>query len=168
MSTDETRLPVLPIQPWQRPPTTRNTKGRWVAGVSGNPRGRPTNVRLRAKALACDARTKRPTAYRGMSGAELARVAAATYGRFWQGQLASELMMSRRGVIRWVHGDHKILLEKEILLLSLCLRRVKASHAYVRAMLRRALVAHSNRVVEKEQFPRHKPLTPREERRTVF
>jgi hypothetical protein len=41
MPTDESRLPLMPILPWQRPPVTRNAKGRWMAGVSGNPRGRP-------------------------------------------------------------------------------------------------------------------------------
>jgi hypothetical protein len=104
MPTDESRLPMMPIQPWQRPPTTRNGKGQWMVGVSGNPKGRPTNARLRAKALASAARTKGPTAHRGMTGDELARVAGAAYGKFWQGQLADDLMMSRQGIIRWLRG----------------------------------------------------------------
>jgi hypothetical protein len=50
MPTDERRLPLMPIPSWQRPPTTRDRKGQWMAGVSGNPRGRPTNARLAATA----------------------------------------------------------------------------------------------------------------------
>jgi hypothetical protein len=166
MPTDESRLPRMPILPWQRPPVTRNANGRWMPGVSGNPRGRPTNARLRAKMLACDARAKRHTAYEGITGTEFAKVAAAAYGRFWQGQLARDLRMSRRGIIRWVQGVHKIALEKEILILSHCLRRSRASHAYVRMMLRRAL-AHRN-FLEQKQIPRHQPLTHPGERRRVF
>jgi hypothetical protein len=121
---------------------------------------------MRAKTLACDARAKRSTAYSGMTGADLEKVGRATYGKFWQGQLARDLRMSRRGIIRWVQGVHKISLEKEILILSLCLRRLRPRHAYVRWMLRRAL-AHRNALAQ-EQIPRHTPLTHPGERRTVF
>jgi hypothetical protein len=167
MPTDDSRLPLTPILPWQRPPTTRDAKGQWMAGVSGNPRGRPTNARLRAKMLAGDARAKRHTAYEGMTGPDLAKVARASYGKFWQGQLAADLRMSRRGIIRWVQGVHKISLEKEILILSLCLRRIRPRHAYVRMMLRRAM-AHHNALLAQEQIPRYQPLTRPGERRTVL
>jgi hypothetical protein len=167
MSTDEDRLPLMPILPQQRPPVTRNRHGQWMAGVCGNPKGRPTKARLRARALASDARTKRTAAYQGMTGAELARVATAAYGKFWQGQLAADLMMSRRGVIRWLQGVHKITLENEVLILGICLDRLRRGHAYVRAMYRRAL-AYRNALVAQEQIPRHTPLTPSGERRTVF
>jgi hypothetical protein len=166
MPTDDSRLPLTPIWPWQRPPVTRNRIGQWQPGVSGNPKGRPTNARLRTKMLAYDARAKRPTAYSGMTGADLAKVGRASYGKFWQGQLAADLRMSRRGIIRWVQGVHKISLEKEILILSLCLRRIRPRHAYVRWMLRRAM-AHHNALAQ-EQIPRHQPLTHPGERRTVF
>jgi hypothetical protein len=167
MPTDESRLPLTPILPWQRPPVTRNRIGQWQPGVSGNPRGRPTNARLRSKMLAYDARAKRPTVYEGMTGTDLAKVARAAYGKFWQGQLAADLRMSRRGIIRWVRGVHKISLEKEILILSLCLRRIRPRHAYVRMMLRRAM-AHHNALLAQEQIPRYQPLTRPGERRTVF
>jgi hypothetical protein len=32
MPTDDSGLPVMPILPWQRPPTTRNSKGQWMTG----------------------------------------------------------------------------------------------------------------------------------------
>jgi hypothetical protein len=118
---------------------------------------------MRAKMLACDARAKRHTAYEGMTGADLAKVARAAYGKFWQGQLATDLRMSRRGIIRWLQGVHKISLEKEISILLLCLRRIRPRHAFVRWMLRRAL-AHRNSL-EQEQIPRHQPLTHSGERR---
>src|SRR5262249_38184831 len=164
MPTDDSGLPVMPILPWQRPPTTRNSKGQWMTGVSGNLKGRPTNARLRTKMLAYDARARRPTAYSGMTGTDLAKVGRAAYGKFWQRQLAADLRMSRRGIIRWVQGVHKISLEKEISVLSLCLRRLRPRHAYVRWMLRRAM-AHHNALAQ-EQIPRHQPLTHPGERRT--
>ena len=166
MPTDESRLPLMPVLPWQRPPVTRNAQGQWMAGVSGNPRGGPTNARMRAKMLACEARAKRDTVYEGMTGADLAKVGRAAYGKFWQGQLAADLRMSRQGVIRWAQGIHRISLDKEILILSICLRRVRSSHAYVRWMLRRAM-AHHNALAQ-EQIPRHTPLTRPGERRTIF
>jgi len=158
MPTDDSRLPLTPILPWQRPPVTRNHKGQWQPGVSGNKRGRPTNARMRAKMLACDARAKRHTAYEGMTGADLAKVGRAAYGKFWQGQLAADLRMSRRGIIRWVQGVHKISLDKEIRILWLCLRRLRPRHAYVRMMLRRAL-AHRNALAQ-EQIPRQSTSDP--------
>ena len=167
MPTDDSRLPLTPILPWQRPPVTRNAKGQWMAGVSGNPRGRPTNARLRTKMLAYDARAKRPTAYSGMTSTDLAKVARASYGKFWQGQLAADLRMSRQGVIRWARGIHRISLDKEILILSICLRRVRSSHAYVRWMLRRVLT-YQRALLQQEQAPRYKPLAPPGERRKVF
>ena len=116
--------------------------------------------------LAYDARAKRPTAYSGMTSTDLAKVARASYGKFWQGQLAADLRMSRRGIIRWLQGVHQISLEKEIRILLLCLRRIRPRHAYVRWMLRRAM-AHHNALAQ-EQIPRHQPLTRPGERRTVF
>jgi hypothetical protein len=121
---------------------------------------------MRAKMLAYDARAKRPTAYSGMTGADLAKVGRAAYGKIWQGQLARDLRMSRRGIIRWLQGVHKISLEKEILILSICLRRIRPRHAYVRWRFRRALAHHN--VLAQEQMPRHQPLTRPGERRTVF
>jgi hypothetical protein len=117
--------------------------------------------------LAYDARAKRHAVYEGMTGTDLAKVGRAAYGKFWQGQLASDLMMSRQGVIRWTRGIHRISLDKEIRILSICLRRVRSSHAYVRWMLRRAM-AHHNALLVQEQIPRYQPLTRPGERRTVF
>ena len=44
--------------------------------------------------------------------------------------------MSVRGVARWAKGQCKISLENEILILMVCLRRVRRSLALVRAMYR--------------------------------
>jgi hypothetical protein len=169
MPTDESRLPLMPILPWQRPPTTRNMKGQFLPGVCGNPRGRPTNARLAAKraALGDLAALKRAASYEGMSPEQFVRVARTIYGRFWQGPLATDMIMSRQGVIRWAKGKHKISHDKEILLLSLCLRRVRSAHALVRAMYRVAIRAERARQ-QLAAMPRYKPLTPRGERRTVF
>ena len=52
MPTDERRLPLMPILPWQSPPTTRDHLGRFMPGVCGNQNGRPTNARLAAKRAA--------------------------------------------------------------------------------------------------------------------
>jgi len=30
--TDVSRLPLMPVLPWQRPPPTRNRKGQWLLG----------------------------------------------------------------------------------------------------------------------------------------
>jgi hypothetical protein len=117
--------------------------------------------------LAYDAGAKRHTAYEGMTGPDLAKVGRAAYGKFWQGQLAADLMMSRRGIMRWVQGVHKISLDKEIRILWLCLRRIRPRHAYVRMMLRRAM-AHHNALLAQEQIPRYQPLTRPGEPRTVF
>jgi hypothetical protein len=114
---------------------------------------------MRAKMLACEARAKRDTVYEGMTGADLAKVGRAAYGKFWQGQLAADLRMSRQGVIRWAQGIHRISLDKEIVILSICLRRVRSSHAYVRWMLRRVLT-YQRALLQQEQAPRYKPLAP--------
>jgi len=52
MPTDECRLPLTPVLPWQRPPVTRNRKGQWQRGISGNPKGRPTKAKLAARLAA--------------------------------------------------------------------------------------------------------------------
>jgi len=160
MPTDDNRLPLMPILPWQRPPVTRNGKGQYMPGVCGNPRGRPTNARLAAKraALGEDAVLKRAASYEGITPEQFVRLARTVYGRLWQGPLAADMMMSRQGVIRWAKGKHKISLEKEILLLMVCLRRARAAHALVRAMYRGAVAAESARQLV-SSVPRYKPLT---------
>jgi hypothetical protein len=169
MPTDDSRLPLMPVLPWQRPPVTRNLKGRWMPGVSGNPRGRPTNARLRAKLAATDryVELERAAGYEGLVPEQFVRLARIVYGRSWQGPLAADMMISRQGVIRWAKGKHKISSEKERLLLLLCLRRVRAAHALVRAMYRRANAAESARQ-QLAALPRYKPLTRPGQRRTVF
>jgi hypothetical protein len=131
MPTDECRLPLMPVLPWQRPPVTRNRKGQFMPGVCGNPRGRPSNARLAAKraALGDYAVLKRASNYEGITPEQFVRLARTVYGRVWQGPLATDLKISRQGVIRWARGKHKISLEKEILLLMVCLRRARAAHA---------------------------------------
>ena len=143
MPIDEDRFPLMPILPWQRPPATRNRKGQWMAGVSGNPRGRPTNARLRAKreALGELAVLKRAASYEGITPEQFVRVARAAYGKSWRIPLAADLIMSVRGVARWAKGQCKISLENEILILMVCLRRVRPAHALVRAMYRVAIRA---------------------------
>src|SRR6516164_4577636 len=143
MPTDEDRLPLMPILPWQRPPTTRNMKGQFLPGVSGNPRGRPTAARLAAKraALGDLAVLKRAASYEGMTPEQFVRVARAAYGKSWRIPLAADLIMSVRGVARWAKGQCKISLENEILILMVCLRRVRPAHALVRAMYRVAIRA---------------------------
>jgi len=147
MPTDESRLPLTPVLPWQRPPVTRNRQGQFMPGVSGNLRGRPTNARLRAKRAAIGeyATLKRAASYEGITPEQFVRLARTVYGRWWQGPLAADMMMSRQGVIRWAKGKHKISLKKEILLLMVCLRRARAAHALVRAMYRGAVAAESAR-----------------------
>jgi hypothetical protein len=170
MPTDQSRLPLMPVLPWQRPPTTRNSKGQWMPGVCGNPRGRPTNARLAAKRGAVGSyveRLKRAAGYAGLTPEQLVRLARIAYGRSWQGPLAADLGMSVRGVIRWAKGNYNISHDKEMRILAVCLRRVRSAHALVRAMYRRAAAAERARQ-ELASMPRHKPLTPPEERRTVF
>ena len=169
MPIDEDRFPLMPILPWQRPPATRNRKGQWMAGVSGNPRGRPTNARLAAKraALGDLAILKRAASYEGITPGLFVRVARTAYGKSWQGPLAKDIMMSRRGLIRWSRGTYKISLERELEILSVCLRRVRAGHAFVRAMYRGAIAA--KRAREKlASMPRHKLLTRPGERQRAF
>jgi hypothetical protein len=140
-----------------------------MAGVSGNPKGRPTNARLRAKRAAIGEyeHLSRLARYEGMTPDQFVRLARVVYGKCWQGPLAADLIMSRQGVIRWAKGKHKISLEKETQLLLLCLRRVLAAHALVRAMHRRAVAAESARQ-QLAAMPRYKTLTRPGERRTVF
>jgi hypothetical protein len=160
MPTDERRLPLTPILPSQRPPTTRNAKGQFMLGVCGNPRGRPTNARLAAKRAATggSAELKRAASYEGITPEQFVRLARIAYGKCWQAPLAGDLNMSVRGVIRWAKGEHKIAHAKETLLLTVCLRRVRAAHALVRAMYRRAAAAERAREVL-ASIPRHKILT---------
>jgi hypothetical protein len=165
MPTDECRLPLTPVLPWQRPPVTRNRKGQWQRGVSGNPKGRPTKARLEAK-LAARASTssgleqmKRRAAYRGMTPEELKRLLRATYGRLgWQAQAARDMRMSKRSIRRWAKGVYKISYEKEKLLLALCLRLSHANYRYVLAHYRRA-VAAANAREALASIPRYRPLT---------
>ena len=147
MPTDDCRLPLMPILPWQRPPTTRNRKGQWMPGVSGNPRGAPTKMRLAAKRAAVGeyATLKRAASYEGMTGDYFVRLARIAYGRSWQAPHAADLGMSRQALIRWAKGEYKISFEREIKILTVCLRRTRAAHAFVRAMYRGAVRAESAR-----------------------
>jgi hypothetical protein len=160
MPTDESRLPLMPVLPWQRPPTTRNIKGQWMPGVCGNPRGRPTNARLAAKRAPTNRHIdlKRAASYEGITPEQFVRLARLTYGKSWQAPLAAGLGMSVRGVIRWAKGDYKISHDKEMRILAVCLRRARAAHALVRAMYRRAAAAERARQVL-ASMPRHRPLT---------
>lgn len=168
MPTDDSRLPLMPILPWQRPPVTRNRQGQFMPGVSGNPRGRPTNACLGAKRAAIGeyAALRRAASYPGITPEQFVRLARAAYGKSWQGPLAKDIIMSRRALIRWSQGTHKISFERELDILSACLRRVRAAHALVRAMYRGAIAAQRARR-ELARMPRHKPLTRPGERRTV-
>jgi hypothetical protein len=140
-----------------------------MPGVSGNPRGRPTNARLAAKrrAVGNHAELKRAASYEGITPEQLVRVARIAYGKSWQGAIAADLKMSRQGVIRWAKGEHKISHQKEMLILAVCLRRARSAHALVRAMYRRAAAAESARQ-QLALIPRYKPLTRPGERRTTF
>jgi hypothetical protein len=161
MPTDVSRLPLMPVLPWQRPPTTRNRRGQWMPGVCGNPRGRPTNARLAAKRAAKGSYTeqlKRAASYEGITPEQFVRLARLTHGKSWQAPLAVGLGMSVRGLIRWAKGEHKISHAREMLILTVCLRRARAAHALVRAMYRRAVAAERAREVL-ASMPRHKPLT---------
>ena len=136
-------------------------------GVSGNPRGAPTKATRAARraAIGSDAELKRLASYEGITPEQFVRLARTVYGKFWQGPLAADMMMSRQGVVRWAKGKHKISPEKERLLLLLCLRRVRAAHALVRTMYRRGVSAERARQ-ELAAIPRYKPLTrPGEPRR---
>jgi len=165
MPTDECRLPLTPVLPWQRPPTTRNRKGQWMRGVSGNEKGRPTKVRLEAK-LAARASTssgleqmKHRAAYQGMTPEELTRLLRSTYGKLgWQAQAARDMRMSKRSIRRWAKGVYKISYEKEKLLLALCLRLSHANYRYVLAHYRRAVAAAKAREAL-ASIPRYRPLT---------
>jgi len=169
MPTDVSRLPLMPILPWQRPPTTRNAKGQFMPGVCGNPRGRPTNARFRAKREATDRHLelKRVASYAGLTPEHFVRLARIAYGKSWQGSLAADLGMSVRGVIRWAKGDYNISHEKEMRILAVCLHRLRTGHALVRAMYRRAAAAERARQ-ELARTPRHQVLTRPEEWQTVF
>jgi hypothetical protein len=138
-----------------------------MPGVCGNPKGRPTNARLRAKLAATDryVELKRAASYAGLTPEHFVRLARVAYGRSWQKQLAADLGMSVRGVIRWAKGEYKISHDKEMLLLTVCLRRVRAAHALVRAMYRRAAAAERAR--EELARCRYKTLTAPEEQQTV-
>ena len=131
-------------------------------------RGRPTNARLRAKRAAIGeyATLKRAASYEGITPEQFVRLARTVYGRWWQGPLAADMMMSRQGVIRWAKGKHKISLKKEILLLMVCLRRARAAHALVRAMYRGAVAAESARQ-QLAAMPRYKPVVAPERPDTV-
>jgi hypothetical protein len=161
MPTDESRLPLMPVLPWQRPPTTRNRKGQWMPGVCGNPRGRPTNARLAAKRAAMGSykeKLKRAAGYEGITPEQFVRLARVAYGKSWQASLAGDLNLSVRGVARWAKGEYKISHDKEMHILAVCLRRARAAHALVRAMYRRAAAAERAREVL-ASMPRHKILT---------
>ena len=169
MPTDNPRPLLMPVQPWQRPPAARNHKGQWMAGVSGNPRGRPTNAALAAKRAATDRRAelKRIASYEGLSPHYFVRLARVVYGKSWQKPLAADLRISRRSLIRWARGEYKISHEKEMRILTVCLRRARGAHALVRAMYRRADAAEQARQ-ELARIRRHLPLTPPEPRRRVY
>jgi hypothetical protein len=161
MPTDVSRLPLMPVLPWQRPPVTRNAKGQFMPGVSGNPRGRPTNARLAAKRAAEGSykeKLQRAASYEGITPEQFVRLARIAYGKSWQAPLAGDLNTSVRGVIRWAKGEYKISHDKEMRILTVCLRRVRAAHALVRAMYRRAAAAERARQ-ELASIPRHRPLT---------
>ena len=165
MPTDDSRLPLMPVLPWQRPPVTRNRKGQWQRGVSGNPKGRPTKAKLAARLAARPAtrdgyeRMERAAAYEGITPQELARVLRTTYGRLgWQAQAARDMRMSKRSIRRWAKGVYKISYEKEKLLLALCLRLSHANYRYVLAHYRRAIAAANAREAL-ASIPRYRPLT---------
>jgi hypothetical protein len=134
-------------------------KGQFLPGVCGNPRGRPTKARLAAKraALGDLAILKRAASYEGMTPGQFVRVARAAYGKSWQGPLAADLIMSVRGVARWARGQCKISRENEMLILMVCLRRVRPAHRLVRAMHRRAIIAERARR-ELAAMPRYRLL----------
>ena len=162
-------MPPMPVLPWQPPPVTRNLKGQFMPGVCGNPRGRPTNARLAAKRAATDRRAelKRLADYEGLAPYYFVRLARVVYGKSWQKPLAADLRISRRSLIRWARGEYKISHEKEMRILTVCLREARAAHSLVRAMYRRADAAEQARQ-ELARIRRHLPLTPPEPRRRVY
>ena len=119
-----------------------------MSGVSGNPKGRPTNARLAAKRAATGRYTEliRIAGYEGLTDQQFVRLARVVYGKQWQGPLAADLSMSVRGIIRWAKGEHKISFEREMRILAVCLRRARGAHALVRAMYRRAAAAERARL----------------------
>jgi hypothetical protein len=133
-----------------------------MPGVSGNPRGRPTNARLAAKRAAGSyvAQLKRLASYEGLTGDYFVRLARIVYGRSWQKPLAADLGVSRQAVIRWAKSEHKISFEREVKILDVSLKRTRAAHAQVRAMVRRAAAAERARE-ELAAMPRYRQLTPR-------
>jgi hypothetical protein len=165
MPTDDNRMPTMPVLPWRRPPVTRDRKGQWQSGVSGNPRGRPTTARLEAR-LAARAATRegldrmtRAAAYEGISPQEFTRALRAAYGKLgWQAQAARDMLMSKRGIHRWCHGLHKPSHTTELILLETCLRLSRANYRYLLALYRRA-VAAANARAELASMPRHRPMT---------
>jgi hypothetical protein len=119
-----------------------------MPGVCGNPRGRPTNARLAAKRAATGGyreKLKRAASYEGITPEQFVRLARVAYGKSWQAAFAGDLNMSVRGLIRWAKGEHKISHAREMLILRVCLRRVRTAHALVRAMYRRAEAAERAR-----------------------
>ena len=162
MSPGHSRLPL----PWERPPPMRNAKGQFLS--CGNPRGRPSNARLAEKRRAIGeyAELRRKASYPGITPEQFVRLARTAYGKSWQGPLSKDITMSRRALIRFSQGTHKISLERELNILSACLRRVRAVNALVRAMWRIASAAEGARQ-ELARMPRHKPLT-RPQRRTII
>ena len=173
MPTDESRLPLRPILPSQRPPTTRNRKGQFTPGVCGNPRGRPTNATLAAKLAARAAtrdsyeRIKRAAAYNGITPEQIARVARAVFGKFWKAEVARELMLSHQTIRRWAKGERKISLDNERLMLMLLCKRARHTHLLARSMHRRAEAAHRAQQAMAET-PRYKRLTRPDPPRTEF
>jgi len=162
MATDNSRLPLMLVMPWQGSQPSRHRNGRWMPGLSGNPRGRPTNARLAAKRAAVGRwpDLERAAGYEGLAPEQFVRLARTVFGRWWQGALSRDLDISRRQLIRWAEGDQKISHAREMMLLTVCLRRARAGHALVRAMYRRAAAAERARQ-ELAQIPRHKPLPRR-------
>jgi putative DNA primase/helicase len=121
---------------------------------------RPTNARLAAKRAPTNRHIdlKRAASYEGITPEQFVRLARIAYGKSWQGPVAADMGVSVRGVIRWAKGEHKISHVREMLILTVCLRRVRAAHALVRAMYRRAVAAERARQVL-ASMPRHRPLT---------
>jgi hypothetical protein len=160
MPTDDKRLPPMPVLSWQRPPVTRNVNGRRRPGVSGNPRGRPTNARLAAKRAAGSyvAQLKRLASYDGLTGDYFVRLARIAYGRSWQKPLAADLGVSRQAVIRWAKDEYKISHACEMQILAVCLRRTRAAHAQVRTMVRRAAAGERAREELAAMLPAVDPL----------
>jgi hypothetical protein len=140
-----------------------------MPGVTGNPRGRPTNARLAAKraALGEYAQLRRAASYPGMTPDQFVRLARSVYGKWWQSALARDLILSTRQVIRYGRGEQKIPHVREMEFLLLCQRRTCAAHKLARATYRCALAAERARQ-QLARMPRHKVLTRSGERRTVF